>query len=96
MKFLFEDPSFSFETLRAMGFAVDGGADLADVLVTASAIGEGDEVSWLREWKNTAQRVHRIAEECLAKGHRVSAREAFLRASNYYRTAEFYLREDPT
>ncbi len=95
MQFLFEDPSFSFETLRAMGFAVDGGADLADVLVTASAIREGDEVSWHREWKNTAQRVHHIAEECLTKGHSVSAREAFLRASNYYRMAEFYLREDP-
>ncbi len=60
MKFLFEDPSFSFETLRAMGFAGDGGADLADILVTASAVCEGDEVSWLREWKRTAQRIHRI------------------------------------
>ncbi|WP_238589005.1 alpha/beta hydrolase family protein [Pseudonocardia sp. HH130629-09] len=28
-------------------------------------------------------------------GHRVSAREALLRASNYYRTADFYRREDP-
>jgi hypothetical protein len=31
----------------------------------------------------------------LAAGHRVSAREASLRASNYYGTAEFYLRDNP-
>lgn len=95
MKFLFDDESFSFETLRAAGFANDGGSDLGEVLATARNIGEGDEDAWLREWKNTAQRVHAIGSRALAAGHRVSAREALLRASNYYRTAEFYRRDDP-
>jgi len=36
VKFLFEDESFSFETLRTAGFAVYGGADLGEVLATAS------------------------------------------------------------
>ncbi len=95
MKFLFNDASFCFETLRATGFALEGAADLADVLVTAANIPVGDEAAWHREWKKTAQRIHGIAKDCLAKGHRVSAREAFLRASNYYRVAEFYLRANP-
>ncbi len=95
MKFLFDDESFSFETLRTAGFANDGGSDLGEVLATARNIGEGDEDAWLREWKNTAQRVHAIGSRALAAGHRVSAREALLRASNYYRTAEFYRRDDP-
>lgn len=95
MKFLFDDESFSFETLRAAGFANDGGSDLGEVLATARNIGEGDEDAWLREWKTTAQRVHAIGSRALAAGHRVSAREALLRASNYYRTAEFYRRDDP-
>ncbi|MFD7836157.1 alpha/beta hydrolase family protein [Streptomyces sp. NPDC059761] len=95
MKFLFDDESFSFETLRAAGFANDGGSDLGEVLATARNIGEGDEDAWLREWKNTAQSVHAIGSRALAAGHRVSAREALLRASNYYRTAEFYRRDDP-
>lgn len=43
----------------------------------------------------TAERVHGIGSEALAAGHRVGAREALLRASNYYRTAEFFLREHP-
>jgi dienelactone hydrolase len=32
-----------------------------------------------------------LADEALARGQRVSAREAYLRASNYNRTAEFFL-----
>lgn len=95
MKFLFDDESFSFETLRAAGYANAGGADLGEILVTARAIPEGDEAAWHREWKATAQRVEALGRESLAAGHSVSAREALLRASNYYRTAEFYLREDP-
>jgi hypothetical protein len=87
MKFLFDNESFSFETLRTAGFAAYGGADLGEVLTTASHIGEGDEESWHQAWKATAQRVAEIGERALASGHRVSAREALLRASNYYRTA---------
>ncbi|MFF2073566.1 alpha/beta hydrolase family protein [Kitasatospora sp. NPDC058162] len=95
MRFLYEDESFSFEALRAAGFANDGGADLGEVLTILRNVGEGDEEAWLREWKGTAQRVHAIGTGALAAGHRVSAREALLRASNYYRTAEFYRRDDP-
>ncbi|MER7673732.1 alpha/beta fold hydrolase [Kitasatospora sp. NPDC096128] len=95
MRFLYEDESFSFEALRAAGFANEGGADLGEVLTILRNVGEGDEEAWLREWKKTAQRVHAIGTGALAAGHRVSAREALLRASNYYRTAEFYRRDDP-
>ncbi|SDT45467.1 alpha/beta hydrolase family protein [Bradyrhizobium canariense] len=94
MKFLFEDESFSFETLRAAGFAVDGGADLGEIIVTAEKIGEGDEAAWHREWKALAARIEAAGEASFAAGHKVSAREAFLRASNYYRAAEFYRRDD--
>jgi hypothetical protein len=95
MKFLFDDESFSFEALRAAGFANYGGADLGEVLVAARAIPEGDEAAWHREWKAIAQRVEALGRESLQAGHDVSAREALLRASNYYRTAEFYRRDDP-
>jgi pimeloyl-ACP methyl ester carboxylesterase len=95
MKFLFDDEAFSFETLRSTGFAVYGGADIGEVLRTASDIMEGDEASWHDSWTATAERVHEIGKTSLAGGHRVSARESMLRASNYYRTAEFFLRENP-
>lgn len=95
MKFLFDDESFSFEALRAAGFANYGGADLGEILVTGRAIPEGDETAWHREWKATAERAEELGHKSLAGGYRVSAREALLRASNYYRTAEFYRRDDP-
>jgi len=95
MKFLFDDESFSFETLRTAGFAAYGGADLGEVLTTASRIGEGDEAGWHQAWRATAQRLAEIGEQSLASGHRVSAREVLLRASNYYRTATAFLLEQP-
>src|ERR1700677_1072448 len=94
MTFQFRDESFSFETLRAAGSAPYGGADLGEVLATTRVIRNGDEAGWFTAWRATADRVHAIADNALAEGHRVSAREAFLRASNYYRTAEFFRRTD--
>jgi len=95
MKFLFDDEAFSFETLRTAGFAAYGGADLGEVITTASHIGEGDDASWHQAWKATAQRLAEIGYQALASGYRVSAREALLRASNYYRTAADFLLEKP-
>ncbi len=95
MKFLFDDDAFSFETLRTAGFAAYGGADLGEVITTVGHIQEGDDASWHQAWKATAQRVAKIGEQALASGHRVSAREALLRASNYYRTAADFLLEAP-
>ena len=89
MKFLYSDESFSFEALRATGYAAYGGADLGEVLVTCRQIPEGDEEAWSARWAATAARIERIGRDSLAAGHEVSAREALLRASNYYRTADF-------
>jgi pimeloyl-ACP methyl ester carboxylesterase len=96
MRFVFEnDESFSFETLRAVGYAVYGGADIGEVLTTAQRITSGDVDSWYDEWRALADRIAAIADACAAAGHPVSASSAYLRAANYYRTAEFYLRDDP-
>jgi pimeloyl-ACP methyl ester carboxylesterase len=95
MKFLFKSEAFSFETLRVAGYANYCGSDLGEVLVTAQAIKDGNEDDWLNAWEATGNRVAAIAKMCMKQGHRVSASEAFLRASNYYRTAEFFRRDDP-
>ncbi len=95
MKVLFEDPQFSFQLLRMLGSAASGQAEVGECIETAGRIEEGNFESWHREWLATAERVRGIAEDCIARGHEVSAREAWLRASNYYRAAEFYLHGDP-
>ena len=78
MELLFKDTSFKFEALRAAGFAVDDGADISEVLLTAAAIPEGDEEAWMREWKATADRLHERAKHSFERGDKISAREAFL------------------
>ncbi|MFL6456573.1 MAG: alpha/beta hydrolase family protein [Nitrososphaeraceae archaeon] len=97
MKIVFQDPTFSIQLLRAVGETYYKGADIGECLSTAYRIKEGDFESWYKEWLNTAQRVHRYADNSITAGHKVSAREAYLRASNYYRLAEFFLMdpEDP-
>jgi dienelactone hydrolase len=94
MTLLFNDQSFAFETLRAVGYATYGGADIGEVTSTASRIPDGDKTTWYSEWRALAERIHADADRSAAEGHRVSARESYLRASNYYRVCEFYLRVD--
>jgi pimeloyl-ACP methyl ester carboxylesterase len=91
MKIVFQDPTFSLQLLRVIGESYYKGADIGECLSTAYRIKEGDFESWHQEWLKTADRVNKYADECLKAGHTVSAREAYLRACNYYRAAEFLL-----
>ncbi|MFF4098731.1 alpha/beta hydrolase family protein [Streptomyces sp. NPDC001903] len=86
---------FWYETLRSMSHIAYGGADFGEVVSTGERIIEGDYDSWYVEWMATADRVSQEAQEALAAGHRISARDGFLRASNYYRSAEFFLHGHP-
>ncbi|MEU9102606.1 alpha/beta fold hydrolase [Streptomyces sp. NPDC048361] len=86
---------FWYETLRSMSHIAYGGADFGEVVSTGERITEGDYHSWYTEWSATADRVSAEAEKALAAGHKVSARDGFLRASNYYRSAEFFLHGHP-
>jgi pimeloyl-ACP methyl ester carboxylesterase len=97
LKIIFQDPTFSSQLVRAIGETYYNGADIGECLSTASRIKEGDFESWHKEWLNTAQRVHKYADASLVAGHKVSACQGYLRASNYYRAAEFLLMdpEDP-
>lgn len=83
-----EDPQFWFETLRALGHTAYGGADINEVIATAQRITAGDYESWYREWYALGERIER--EGRTATGA-VTQRDALLRASNYFRSAEFFL-----
>jgi dienelactone hydrolase len=50
---------------------------------------------WYTQWRALAERIHADADRSATAGHPVSARESYLRASNYYRLCGFYLRVDP-
>jgi pimeloyl-ACP methyl ester carboxylesterase len=90
-----DDPQFWFETLRVIGAGDYGGAQFGEAMMTASRIRSGDYDSWHEQWKATADVVAAEAQASLKARRRVSARDGFLRASNYFRNAEFFLHAHP-
>src|SRR5262245_59480794 len=86
----FHDLEMDFQMIRMLGTAPYGGAALGECLTAARQIDDGNPWSWARAFGELAARLEEQAGGCLDKGHRVSARELFLRASNYYRSAEYY------
>jgi pimeloyl-ACP methyl ester carboxylesterase len=91
-----ENENFWFETLRNLSHVAYGGADIGEVLYTADRIKAGDYDSWHDGWFDVAERLWTVAEEAQSNGHPVTARDTYLRASNYYRTAEFFLHANPS
>jgi pimeloyl-ACP methyl ester carboxylesterase len=90
-----DDRQFWYETQRVLGHSSYGGADSGEVLATAQQIVASDYDSWYDAWVDTADRIADEADVSLKAGHRVTARDGLLRASTYYRTAEFFLHGDP-
>jgi pimeloyl-ACP methyl ester carboxylesterase len=82
---------FNYEFLRAISYQASGGAELGECIAAVARIHEGDFDSWIQEWTRLADRVAQEAETALKKGKQAEACHAFLRASNYYRAAEFYV-----
>jgi len=79
-----------FNYTRAIGYAETGGASIGESFAAAMKMVDGDFTTYTQAWHDTAKRVEAKGWECLKRGHKVSAREAFLRASTYWRAAQFY------
>ena len=90
----FRDPEFDYQLLRAMGAADYGGSSVGECLAAAGMITDGDTGSWVSAFSLLAARVEARAASCLEAGHLVSARDHYLRASTYHRTAEYYAEAD--
>lgn len=95
MDLIFKDTQYSFQTLRAIAATAGGAADIGECLKTAYRITEGDDESWYREWRATADERRKAADGFAAQGREMSAHQEYLKAANYYRTAEFFLHRNP-
>jgi pimeloyl-ACP methyl ester carboxylesterase len=91
MGLFFEDMMYERQATATLGYAFYGGSEPGEVLATVRRIREGDAESWHREWSTTADRLFELAEKSVAAGHRVSAREAYLRACIYYHASFVFL-----
>jgi hypothetical protein len=85
------DDEFSFELLDAISHSNGKGANTAEVLRAASQIVAGDYESFYEAFFYLANQIHDQATSVDSKKYRVSAREAYFRASTYYREAVTFL-----
>ncbi|MBI4767039.1 MAG: alpha/beta hydrolase [Deltaproteobacteria bacterium] len=92
---LIKDPWYNYQLIRVMETIYTRQADVGECLQTALEIIPGDDLSWYQAWFKTADRVFNIGQTSEKGGHKISAGEAYLRASNYYRTAQFFMHADP-
>ena len=81
------DPILDQVLLFYLGEAWQGMSDINECLETVSRVDVDDPESWSREWRITAERLERTAEERLAAGHTWSAGEYYMRAATYYRAS---------
>jgi pimeloyl-ACP methyl ester carboxylesterase len=87
----FGSQNFHFQTLRALMECQSGSADTNEILETVKLIADGDVQSWHAAWAAMADRVLALAE---STNDRISKSNAYMRAHNYQRTAEFLLPPD--
>ena len=90
MKIYFDDPEYDGQFLRSVDYAPVG-AQIGEAWAIAAQIKVGDTTSWYDAWSSYADRLYDLAVKTRDAGHRVSARNAFLRASNYYRAAYIFM-----
>lgn len=94
MKILLDDAEMDAQLSRTLIAVSAEAADIGEALATASRTTAGDYDSWFTEWSATAATAGALADEALQRGHEVTARKAYLRASEYWRQAFFFIRHD--
>ena len=94
MKLVFDDPDLDGQLQRTVAKDSVGMANAGECLAIAANISPGDTSTWYPAFAGAAERLRTTANRAAGRGHRVSARECYLRACEYYRNAFFYERAD--
>jgi hypothetical protein len=94
MQLFFDDEAFDGQLQRSVGKSDSGMANVGECLYVASTITAGDRDSWQQAWSAFAGTLVLQGQAAEGAGHRVSARDAYLRAAEYHRQAFFFHRED--
>lgn len=85
-----ENPAFEFKLLRQLGLITYGGATFGECYSVALGMREWDLPGWIASWDTLARDVDRQGDIAIEHGHTISAKESYLRATNYYHAAEYY------
>lgn len=86
-----EHPWLSYQFRRVLGETQEGGGAVSECFQAAARMIPGDEESWYREWLRVADRNRVRGDLAESEGNIITARACWLRATDYYRSAEFWL-----
>jgi pimeloyl-ACP methyl ester carboxylesterase len=86
----FDSEEIEYQQLRPLGASQYGGASVGEIMYATNGVSDADPQTWVGRFEALADHTAVLAAEALAKGHQVSARDHSLRASTYYRSAEYY------
>ena len=86
-----DNPDYSFQFMRALGAAQEGASTISECFQAGARITPGDDESWYREWTRLGDVNLKRAKEAIASNYVATAKMNWLRAANYYRSAEFFL-----
>lgn len=89
-----DNEDYSLQFMRVLGSAQEGGSTISECFLAATRIVPGDDESWYREWKALADANKARGDLARMEGHIHSACSNWLRASNYYRTSEVFMKLD--
>jgi dienelactone hydrolase len=84
----------SYQFRRALGETQEGGGAVSECFQAASRMKPGDLESWHVEWLRVADRNDQRGDAEAKAGHVRTAMNCWLRAADYYRSAEFWLLPD--
>ncbi|GLU45196.1 S9 family peptidase [Allomuricauda sp. NBRC 101325] len=82
----------SYQVNRALSQAHYGGGEFAEIMEVAGKIDPDNRETFNVAWLAKGDEVYDLARDYEDKSHFVSARRTFLRAFNYLRTAEFFMK----
>jgi len=81
----------SYQFRRALGETQEGGGAVSECLMAASRMIPGDRESWYNEWRTIAERNELKGDTEEKNGHIRTSINSWLKAVDYYRSAEFWL-----
>ncbi len=83
----FKNPDLDYFLQYALACQTYQGSAYGECFAAASHIQEDDLESWIHAWTALAHKVAADGRNAEARGHPISAREAYLRAATYYAVA---------
>jgi pimeloyl-ACP methyl ester carboxylesterase len=86
----FQSAEMDFQLMRSLGAASFRGGEPGEIFAARALLPDENPYAWPPAFAALAERVRGAAEGAQGRGHGVSARDHFLRASMYYRSAEYF------